>query len=203
MQKNDLIGHKFGRLTVYAAAPSNKRGRAQWLCRCECGGTKIVLGNQLLTGGVRSCGCLAHETAVNSGKANFKHGGGKSPEYRSYSMMRHRCLNPASKSYPDYGGRGIRICDRWLDSYPNFRADMGDRPSGTTLDRIDNDGPYSPENCRWATKSEQAQNTRTTRHFTINGVSKPLRDWIAESRLERSTIYKRLKRGMTLDAAIQ
>lgn len=199
--KLDLIGRRFHKLVVIAPLPATIRTR--WLTRCDCGAEKAVSTIHLTQGKIRSCGCINRERMRVLGRANRKHGGGTSPEYRSYSMMRYRCLVPKAKSFPDYGGRGIKICQRWLDSFEAFRDDMGPRPPGTTLDRINNDGDYEPGNCRWATKPQQAQNTRATRHVTINGATKPLRDWIAGSRWERSTIYKRLKQGMSIEEALR
>lgn len=197
----DLSDQRFGRLVVVKRAENNY-GRTRWLTRCDCGREKEVAALHLRQGKIVSCGCARRERGKALGNGNLRHGGRRTAEYRSYAMMRDRCLNESSKSYPDYGGRGITICERWLSSFQNFLADMGNRPDGTSLDRIDNERGYEPENCRWASRSEQARNTRTTRHVTINGVTKPLREWIAESPWERSTVYKRLKKGASVEEAI-
>lgn len=149
---SDLTGMRFGRLTVIAAAGIKSRQR-QWRCVCDCGGTKVVAGSSLKSGCTKSCGCLNSETAR---KARTSHGMFGAPEYNSWAAMIQRCTNEKEKRFADYGGRGIKVCARWLESFENFYADMGERPEGMTLDRKENDGNYEPSNCRWATKLEQS-----------------------------------------------
>lgn len=110
--------------------------------------------------------------------------------YQSWCKMKSRCNNPNNPAYKNYGARGIKVCDRWQD-FDKYIEDMGHRPEGMTLERIDNDKGYYPENCRWATKAEQNRNTRKNRHFTLDGVTKILSDWVKESDVKPSTVYQR------------
>lgn len=148
-----LAGQKFGRLTALERV-GTKRNCAVWRCSCECGGAKIVGSDQLRRGQTQSCGCLRTEALT-------VHGDCKSSEYKAWTQMKGRCNNANGKNWKDYGGRGITVCVRWQNSYADFLADMGRKPSPQhSLDREDNDKGYSPDNCRWATKKEQVRNRR-------------------------------------------
>lgn len=159
-----LEGQRFGRLI--AIKPTSKRTFSRsiiWLCQCDCGNIKEVMASNLRSGVIQSCRCLQKERVS---KANTTHGysmnGTMARTYRSWGMLRSRCNNPKDPAYKNYGGRSIKVCKRW-DKFENFLEDMGKRPEGMTIDRIDNDGNYEPDNCRWATIGQQIRNSRHTK----------------------------------------
>ena len=174
MVRSDLTNQRFGLLT--AVKIIDKPGRCNWECICDCGNIKIILAESLKSGKTKSCGCF--NTKVVKDRMTT-HGLTETPEYITWTSMKTRCLNQNSIKYPDYGGRGITICDRWKDSFENFFEDMGKRPSPKhSLDRHpDKNGNYEPLNCRWATIPQQGRNKRNNVMIESNGLNMPLSAW--------------------------
>ena len=158
-----LVGQTFGRLTVLTRSDSSNKW-PYWSCQCTCGNTAIVAGRNLRDGITRSCGCLHKEMAAdNCKKLNTTHGATGTPEHQTWIGMKIRCTYRGTNGYENYGGRGIRICSAWLNSFETFLADMGRKPTPYhTIDRIETNGDYEPGNCRWATRKEQRHNQRNT-----------------------------------------
>lgn len=182
----DLTGRRFGRLLVISFH-SSQNYISKWLCRCDCGMEKVINGGSLTTGKVVSCGCYRIET-------HTKHNMSYSPEYRTWAGIKSRCYNPKAPRYPNYGERGITVCDRWLESFDNFYADMGDRPSKDySIERLDVNGNYEPSNCKWATRFEQQRNIRVQRNNSsgFTGVKwiERLHKYIAQIKVDRKLIH--------------
>lgn len=190
----DMTGQVLGRLTVVRRAGSTKDGKARWDCVCVCGRTLAVEGKSLRTGNTRSCGCLKAE-----GNA-FRHGKCHTPEWVVWCSMRQRCSDPKTKSYVDYGGRGIRVCRRWSE-FLSFFEDMGKRPAGCSIDRIDTNGNYTPKNCRWATRKQQNRNTRRNRFLVYRAQRRCLSEWCELLALEYGTTLTRLNLGWSVTKA--
>ncbi len=159
LKRISLTGRRFGRLTVLAPT-SNLGDRTRWSCACDCSAPVSVRTDHLLGGKTQSCGC--HNQAVRRAQhGKTTHGMSTSREYAAWTQAKQRCYNETHRKYPDWGGRGIRMCERWLNSFENFFRDMGPRPSSRhSLDRKENDGNYEPDNCRWATRAQQLANRR-------------------------------------------
>lgn len=152
----DLTGRVYGRLTVQSYSHTTKN-KACWTCLCICGTYKVFRGSDLCSGRSKSCGCLHIERMKRKHPART-HGMSSTNTYRVWRNMKDRCSRPKNKDYPRYGGRGIKVCSRWLHSFPSFLEDMGERPLNKSIDRINNNGNYTPSNCRWATSLEQIHN---------------------------------------------
>lgn len=184
-EAKDLTGQTFGRLTVLG------RVGTKWECLCSCGQTTKISAGSLVHGGSRSCGCLRSEL-MSTRMTGRGHGKVNTGTYKTWAAMRSRCNRPKDDSYKDYGGRGIRVCERWNDSFENFYSDMGDRPPGACIDRIDNNEGYAPANCRWSTAKEQANNTRRNIFFTYQGKIQTIPQWSEEYGLDRKVLWDRL-----------
>lgn len=205
-----MTENRFGRWSVLRTfvGPVGRKGVTCTYAEvsCDCGTKKITRMSGLRNGDSKSCGCLRTERIKSLGFASSTHGaakgGTKTKTYIVWKGMRARCLQPEQPAYPRYGGRGIAICDRW-NSFENFLADMGERPLGMSLDRIDNNGPYSPENCRWATPKSQARNTRRNRVFLWGGGTKLLIEIAEETGLSYKYLHKAVTyRGKTIEQAV-
>jgi hypothetical protein len=196
--KTDLTGRRFGRLVVLAPGARESRGYL-WCCRCDCGNVKEIRARSLKSGRSASCGCAAREALIAS---NTTHGMTRNPLYWRWRAMLDRTTRPSSRAYPNYGGRGITVCDRWRD-FANFHADMGSSfAPGLEIDRIDNDGNYEPGNCRWATRIEQQRNRRNNHRVTWAGRTMTVQDWGEHLGITPNTLLYRLRRGWDIDRAM-
>lgn len=199
----DLTGKRFGRLYVLS---KNPQGRSTFICKCDCGNTVIVSASKLLDRTV-SCGCALQDARNEFAQRSVKHGGSYTKLYKKYRSMLDRCYNPKNSNYKRYGGRGITVCDEWRNSFEAFRDwayssgyDENIEGTNNSIDRIDNDGNYSPENCRFATAKEQQDNRNITKFYDFRG------EKITASRFadiygikDKSSVYRKLKRGLTLE----
>lgn len=184
----DILGQKFGRLVTRKLL--RKNGRPYWVCKCECGKDALVNHYKLLIGHTQSCGCLQVDSIKTHGKTNTK-------EYRCWGAMLSRCTNPKNKYYYNYGGRGIKI--EWK-CFEDFLRDMGEKPSDKhSIDRINVNGNYSKENCRWATKEEQDNNKRNNHFIFFAGLNLTVRQWSRKLGVEEGLIHGRLKRGWNIE----
>lgn len=190
-----LTGMTFGNLVVLSKRRPNSRGEIFWNCRCSCGTKTKTRASHLVRGNSKSCGCQQL-------KAVTSHGMTGDPIFRSWESMKSRCLNPNDPSYDRYGGRGIKICKSWISSFETFYADMGKRPKGKSLDRIDNAGDYTPKNCKWSTPKEQAANRRSTRFITYNGKSYALAVLAKKFCISHARLMWRLDAGWSAEKAL-
>jgi hypothetical protein len=189
----DIVGKRFGRLTVEARLPMNRHGAIVWMCRCDCGGSTKADRQALRSGNTKSCGCLKREIISAS---RSTHGMSDSRTYRTWTTMRARCTYESVGAYKHYGGRGIKVCDRW-GVFENFYADMGDRPAGLSLERKNVNGNYEPDNCVWASNKEQGRNRRNNRLITLNGTALTAMEWSERLGIPRTTIMSRRRLGWT------
>lgn len=188
---------KYGRLTVLKE--TRRASVLWWTCRCDCGQKKQIVKQSIVQGLTKSCGCLGDESRRSVPRT---HGQSRTTTYQIWLGMVARCRNENEPAYPQYGGRGIKVCARWL-RFENFLADMGKRPAGKSIDRIDNDGSYEPRNCRWATRAEQARNRSTNILIEFRGEKLCLADWAARYGLKPSTLYAARRRGRDVTTYFQ
>ena len=210
-KKIDLTGQVFDRLTVVEFAGKDKRGKILWSCRCVCGKEKAVRSDRLKSGATRSCGCLQREAVARIQEENITHGharrGNVTKTRQAWNHMKQRCYNPKDTGYKHYGGRGIQVCDRWLDSFENFLEDMGEVPYRLTLERVNNNGNYEPGNCKWTTQKRQQNNRRNNKIIEFNGKTHTMSEWADILGINSATLKKRLRnwsieRALTEDLII-
>jgi hypothetical protein len=197
----EMTGKTFGRLKVINRAPNKgKYKRVAWYCKCNCGNLTTVIGAYLRNGNTTSCGCFK-----NSSESKHKtHGLSKKiSEYAAWENMKRRCYYTKSNRYEYYGGRGITVCNRWINSFENFYSDMGAKPSKFhTLERIDVNKNYDPENCKWIHRNEQARNKTNTKYLTIDSVTKRIAEWALIYGVKSSIVFRRISRGWPKDKTL-
>lgn len=204
-QKIDLTGKRFGKLVVLSEVAERKNKSILWECRCDCGNKVIVQGMALRCGHTKSCGCLKIEKFTEMAKMHPRKTISKESKtrlYRIWKDMRRRTVNPKRQNYHRYGGRGIKVCNEWFENYQAFKewAYLNGYKDTLSIDRIDNDGDYCPDNCRWVDKTEQARNRTNTMYYTHNGVTKTVAEWSEITGIPYTTIVRRIKSGNDLDA---
>jgi len=196
-------GDRFGRLVVTGlSCGTDIHHNRLFPVLCDCGNTKVVSSPQLKRSKTRSCGCLARELMTGNRYA-ATHGKSHLPEFKTWEGMIQRCTNSNDKGYFRYGGRGIKVCDRWLNSFENFLADMGLKPGPKySIDREDNNGNYEPGNCRWATIQEQCRNRSSNKLVEFDGRTKSVQEWADEKGLNHSALSHRLRLGWSVERAL-
>ena len=201
MRAVDIMGQTFHYLTAIKPVGSSKSG-VVWECRCKCGKTTKTTAKNLRSGNTKSCGCLNSERVIARNKANATHGMTGTPTWLVWDNMIQRCTNPNNKSYKEYGDRGITVCQAWRDEFSTFLKDMGPRPAGASIDRIDNNKGYEPGNCRWASSQEQANNRRNNITLTVGGITDTLANWSRKTGIGQKTIMYRIKNGWSDEQAL-
>ena len=200
----DLTNQRFGKLIVIERVENNKKGNAQWLCKCDCGNKKIVTGINLRRKHVQSCGCLRLEKISGSNCCLYKHGKTNSRLYTTWHNMKERCLNKKNSRYKYYGARGIKICDEWKNDFMNFYnwAISNGYKDNLTIDRINVNGNYEPLNCRWITIKQQCNNRRNNHLITYNGKTQTMMEWAEFYNINYDILRFRLKKGWSIEKAL-
>lgn len=189
----DLTGQKFGKLTIMKFIVRNEKGHSKWLCECECGNEKIILGNNLKSGLTKSCGCICKNSTRNRMKTHDK---SYTPEHKIWRGLLWRCSDKNQADYKNYGALGIKVCDRWSNSFENFLEDMGDRPIDKhVMGRIDTTGNYEPNNCSWMTKKESCSHSKLNKCLTIGDKTLTIMEWVEISGTNYKTLTNRLYKG--------
>jgi hypothetical protein len=190
----DFTGQKFGRLTALSKVDGTVK--TTWRCMCDCGCVRAAPVHALLAGHIKSCGCITKERAIALCEANKTHGMTNTTEFAIWRGMLARCNNPKNKDWSRYGGRGVSVCNRW-HTFENFFSDMGYRPAGLSIDRIDTNGNYEPDNCRWVDMKTQNRNRRSQKLLTHNNKTQCVSAWAEELGITRGTLQSRLSRGLS------
>lgn len=190
MNKKNLIGKRFGRLSVISES-ENKNGRTAWLCKCDCGNYKVICSKVLINGQTKSCGCISREKVK---ARNTKHGKRHTRLYRIWLCMKNRCSNDKDKYWKSYGGKGVNVCESWKNNFMNFYewSINNGYSDDLTLDRINVNGMYCPDNCRWSTSKEQQNNKSNNHYITYNGETKTMMQWSEELNIKYSTLRARI-----------
>ena len=205
-RRKDLTGQRFGRLVAISSKMDNDNRRCVWICKCDCGNYKEVTTVNLTHGLTSSCGCLQKETLAGRNKT---HGESKTRLYKIWKGIRTRCYNTNYAEYKNYGGRGIQVCDEWKSDFLAFKSwaessgyNSSAKYQECTIDRIDVNGNYCPENCRWIPNAEQANNTRKTKHYSLNGEDHTLSDWCKIYGIKKQNVQARMQLGWDFEKAI-
>lgn len=209
--RQDLVGKQFGRLAVekYAGYTTSKSGKRilLWECRCECGNVIVVRGNSLKTGSTKSCGCYRKELGMSSKVMTKQIHGDSSKNSRLYRIwlgIKTRCTNSKVPEYQNYGGRGIQVCSEWVNDYSVFRewAISSGYSNNLSIDRIDTDGNYEPDNCKWSTNKEQQNNKRTNRILRYDNKEMTLKQWSEVICIPNDTLWRRLESGWSVERTL-